>query len=63
MPTEPLKSEAKYKLHKSEKRGSYLVPKSKAKALNKAKEYTGKKGEYSKSKQGNFMKVHPLDRI
>lgn len=25
--------------------------------------YTGKQSEYSKTKQGNFMKVHPLDRI
>lgn len=25
--------------------------------------YTGKKSEYTKTKQGNFMKVHPLDRI
>ena len=25
--------------------------------------YTSKKGEYSKTQQGNWMKVHPLDRI
>lgn len=25
--------------------------------------YTGKKSEYTKTKQGNFMKVHPLDRV
>lgn len=29
----------------------------------KNKKYTGKKGEYIKTKQGNFMKVHPLDKI
>lgn len=29
---------------------------------NAKKEYKGLKGEYSKTKQGNFMKVHPLDR-
>lgn len=27
-----------------------------------SKIYTGRKDEYSKTKQGNFMKVHPLDR-
>lgn len=33
------------------------------KKLAKKMEYTGKKGEYSKTgKQGNWMKVHPLDR-
>ena len=36
----------------------------KSKALKgEKKEYKGLKGEYSKTKQGNFMKIHPLDRI
>ena len=30
---------------------------------DKCKGYTGRKGEYTKTQQGNFMKVHPLDRI
>lgn len=30
---------------------------------NVYEEYTGAKGEYTKTQQGNFMKVHPLDRI
>lgn len=25
--------------------------------------YTGRKGEYAKTKQGNFMKIHPLGRL
>jgi len=33
-----------------------------AKAEKGEKQYTGKKGEYTKNQQGNFMKVHPLDR-
>lgn len=37
----------------------------KGKALKKkmGEKYTGKKGEYTKTKQGNWHKVHPLDRV
>ena len=39
-----------------------ISPKHKA-LKKKTSGYTGKKGEYSKTKQGNWHKVHPLDRV
>ena len=48
-------------------KGTYKYTKKELKYIKdngglKKPEYTGKKGEYTKTKQGNWMKVHPLDR-
>jgi len=45
-----------------EKKTCY-VPRDKNPMLLKVPKYKGLKGEYTKTKQGKWMKVHPLDRI
>lgn len=58
------KQYGKYKKNRKLNSIELSLHKAKTRALDSMKKkYTGKKSEYSQSKQGNFMKIHPLDRI